>query len=93
MHEHGSEKCRKIADGIGKEAAGNESPLHNKGVAAIHLNEEEQDVQDDQYICYDGHNFCGSYYHRNQAYIVSPFEFEWITKATEKVTSVFLNSS
>jgi hypothetical protein len=50
MHEHGREKRRKIADGIGKKAAGDESPLHNKGVTAAQFNKEEQDVHNDQGI-------------------------------------------
>jgi hypothetical protein len=50
MHEHGSEERQKIAGGIGKEAAGNESPFSNKCLTATHLYKEEQDVQSDQGI-------------------------------------------
>jgi hypothetical protein len=50
MHEHGSEKRQKITEGIGKEAAGNESPLPNKNVTATLLYKEKQDVQSDQGI-------------------------------------------
>jgi len=41
MHEHGSEDRREIADGIGQEAAGNESPSPNERVAAAQLNNEK----------------------------------------------------
>jgi len=50
MHEHGSEERRKITEGIGQKAAGNESPLHNKSVTATQLYKEKQDVQSDQGI-------------------------------------------
>jgi hypothetical protein len=50
MHEHGSEERQKIAEGIGKEAARNESPPFNKGVTATQLYKEKQDVQSDQGI-------------------------------------------
>jgi hypothetical protein len=41
MHEHGGEKCDEISNGIGKKAAGNECPLHNKIITANHLHKEE----------------------------------------------------
>jgi hypothetical protein len=50
MHEHGSEKRQKITEGIGKEAAGNESPLPNKSVTATQLDKEKQDVQSNEGI-------------------------------------------
>jgi hypothetical protein len=50
MHEHGSEERQKITEGIGKEAARNESPLPNKSVTATQLYKEKQDVQSDQGI-------------------------------------------
>jgi hypothetical protein len=50
MHEHGSEERRKISQGIGQEAPGNESPLPNKSVTATQLDKEKQDVQSDQGI-------------------------------------------
>jgi hypothetical protein len=50
MHEHGSEERQKITEGIGKEAARNESPFPNKSLAATQLYKEKQDVQSDQGI-------------------------------------------
>jgi hypothetical protein len=50
MHEHRSEKRQKITGGIGKEAAGNESPFHNKGITATQLYKEKQNVQSEQDI-------------------------------------------
>ncbi len=50
MHEHGSEERQKITGGIGKEAAGNKSPLTNKSFTATQLYKEKQDVQSDQGI-------------------------------------------
>jgi hypothetical protein len=50
MHEHGSEERQKITEGIGKEAARNESPLPNKSVTATLLYKEKQNVQSDQGI-------------------------------------------
>jgi hypothetical protein len=50
MHEHGSEERRNITGGIRKEAARNESPLHNKRVTATLLYKEKQDVQSNQGI-------------------------------------------
>jgi len=50
MHEHESEERQKITEGIGKKAARNESPLHNKSVTATQLYKEKQDVQSDQGI-------------------------------------------
>jgi hypothetical protein len=50
MHEHGSEERQKITEGIGKEAARNESPLPNKSVTATQLYKEKQDVQSDEGI-------------------------------------------
>jgi hypothetical protein len=50
MHEHGSEERQKITEGIGKEAARNESPLPNKSVTATPLYKEKQDVQSEQGI-------------------------------------------
>jgi hypothetical protein len=44
MHEHGSEERQKIAEGIGNEAARDESPLPNEGVTAAQLYKEKQDV-------------------------------------------------
>jgi hypothetical protein len=55
MHEHGSEERQKITEGIGKEAARNESPPFNKGVTATQLYKEKQDVQSNQGI-YDQRN-------------------------------------
>jgi hypothetical protein len=48
MHEHGSEERQRITEGIGKEAARNESPLPNKSVTATQLYKEKQDVQSNQ---------------------------------------------
>jgi hypothetical protein len=50
MHEHGREDRQTIAEGIRKEAAGNEGPRLNKSVTAALLDKEEQDVQSDQGI-------------------------------------------
>jgi len=50
MHEHGSEERQKTTEGIGKEAARNESPFPNKSVTATLLYKEKQDVQSDQGI-------------------------------------------
>jgi hypothetical protein len=50
MHEHGCEERREVTDGVGKEAAGNKSPLHNESVTAIQFYEEKQNVQDDQSV-------------------------------------------
>jgi hypothetical protein len=50
MHEHGREERQKITEGIRKESAGNERPLHNKSVSAALLYEEKQEVQSDQGI-------------------------------------------
>jgi len=48
MHEHGSEESQKISGGVGKEAARNECPLHNKSVTAAYLCQEKHYVQSDQ---------------------------------------------
>jgi hypothetical protein len=48
MHEHGSEECQKITEGIGEEAARNESPFLNKSVTATQLYKEKQNVQSEQ---------------------------------------------
>jgi hypothetical protein len=50
MHEHGREDRRNIADGIGKEPAGNESPSSDEGVPAAQLHKEEKNVQSDHGI-------------------------------------------
>src|SRR5450759_2043827 len=51
VHEHGSEDGQEPRAGIGKEAAGDESPFHNKSITATQLYQEKQDVQSDQGIC------------------------------------------
>jgi hypothetical protein len=50
VHEHGSEERQKTTEGIGNEAARNESPFPNESVTATELYKEEQDVQSDQGI-------------------------------------------
>jgi hypothetical protein len=50
MHEHGREERRHIPDGIGVEAARDESPLPHERVTAALLYKEEQDVESDQGI-------------------------------------------
>jgi hypothetical protein len=50
MHEHGCQERQKITEGIGQEAARNESPPFNKSVTATQLYKEKQDVQSNQGI-------------------------------------------
>jgi hypothetical protein len=50
MHEHGGEECQRLAEGIGEEAVGYESPLLDKGVTPAQFYKEEQDVKSDQDI-------------------------------------------
>jgi hypothetical protein len=44
MHEHGGEEGQKIAYGIGKEAAWNESPFPNKSITTGQLYNKKQDI-------------------------------------------------
>jgi hypothetical protein len=50
MHEHGGEKCQKIANGVGQESAGDKGPPHDKRVTTAQLYEEKQYIQGDQSI-------------------------------------------
>jgi hypothetical protein len=50
VHEHGSDECQGLPEGVGKEAARDESPLLNEGVTPSQFYNEEQDVQSDQGI-------------------------------------------
>ena len=42
VHEHGSEQCREISAGVGKEAVWNECPLCYESVAATELHNKEE---------------------------------------------------
>src|SRR6185436_7241287 len=42
MHEHGTEESRNVRERIGHEAPRHEGPLHDEGLAAVQLDEEEQ---------------------------------------------------
>jgi hypothetical protein len=50
MHEHRSEKGHKLTAHVGKEAAGNERPLHYEGIAAAELHKEKEHIQHDQNV-------------------------------------------
>jgi len=47
VHEHGSEQRRKISSWVGKEAAGNERPLHYESITAAELYKKKDYVQRD----------------------------------------------
>jgi hypothetical protein len=50
MHEHGCEEGQKIGQGVGKEAARDESPFLNKSVTPGQLYDKKQDVHSNQAI-------------------------------------------
>jgi hypothetical protein len=50
MHEHGAQHSRRFAGGIGAEPARNKGPLFDERLAAVQLDEEDQDVENNQYI-------------------------------------------
>jgi hypothetical protein len=50
VHEHGGEERQEITDGVGEEAAGDKSPLHDKRITSGQFKEEEQNVQGNQNI-------------------------------------------
>jgi hypothetical protein len=53
MHEHGGENGWHLTGGIGDESTWDEGPLFNEGIAAVQLNEEDQDVQCNQGVGHD----------------------------------------
>jgi hypothetical protein len=50
VHEHGSEDRQEITAGVGKEAARNEGPLHNKSFTATQFYKEVDEIHSDQGI-------------------------------------------